>query len=446
MDDLIPLDLLGAAAAKWPERVALRFGAESWTFAELDYAATEIAGRVPATERVAFRAEMSVASIVAAWGIPRGGGVAVPIDPSLDAAAAAKAATGLGATLGWPSPAPDRPKSEPLPSDPVFVISTSGSSASPRGVIITSGNVEAAAAASQLHLGTRESDVWLLAMPLHHIAGLAILWRATHDGAAVVLHSGFGAGPFAASLRASATWTSVVPTMLRRILDEPGDWPGVRGVLVGGAHAATDLVARANAAGLAALPTYGMTETTSQACTVRPGNSAAAAGTVGHPLPGVQVSVDAQPGEPGEILIEGPTVSPGYVDEPERRGAVTTNDIGYFDASGRLVVVGRKDDVIVTGGEKVHPLRVEAALRTVSGVADAVVFGTPDQEWGERVVAVVVARELSEEAVRSGVAPSLPRFAVPTVVKIVAALPLLSNGKIDRLQTKRRFDPASDAD
>lgn len=432
MDDSTPHDLLATAARTWPDVVALRSSVGEWTYTELDYAASEIAGRVPAGERVAFRAEMTAGTVAAVWGIPRGGGVAVPIDPGLGVAEAAALATALGATLGWPEQTEAiRSDREPLPDAPAFVVATSGSSGSPRGVVLNFGNVVSAAFASQLHLGSRQQDVWLLAMPLHHVAGLAILWRAAHDGGSVVLQDGFQEAAFAAALADDVCWTSVVPTMLRRLLATPLQGPRLRGMLIGGAHVPAALLKEATDRGIPALATYGMTETTSQASTVLPGQEADSVGTVGFPLPGVEVSIDAAPGEVGLISIDGSTVSPGYVDEEPRTGPMLTSDLGYFDGSGRLVVVGRNDEVIITGGENVHPRMVEAELRAVAGVIDAVVFGVEDDEWGQMVAAVVSGTGVAEETVLAAVA-GLPDHAVPKRISIVDTLPVLSNGKVDR--------------
>jgi O-succinylbenzoic acid--CoA ligase len=308
----------------------------------------------------------------------------------------------------------------------------------PRGVVITRGNLAAAAAASQLHLGTRDSDVWLLVTPLHHVSGLAILWRGAHDGSQVIIHDGFDVPQVDAALKSGVTWVSLVPTMLRRLLrDAAGPWPAVRGALIGGAHSSPQLIAEANAAGLAALPTYGMTETTAQAATVRPGNAAVAAGTVGHPLPGVAITTDGAPGVPATILIDGPTVSPGYIDAPPRTGPLVTSDIGYFDGGGRLVVVGRGDDVVVTGGENVHPNQVEAVLTSLPGVTAAAAVGIPDPEWGERLIAMVCGAGLSRDDLAARLRERLPRHAVPQAILLVAELPHLGNGKIDRQAVRR---------
>lgn len=434
MDEPIPADLLATAAATWPAATALRIGADSWTYAELDYAANEVAGRVPAGERIAFRAAPTAAAVAALWGVPRGGGIAVPIDPNADAATAANRAAAFDATLGWPRSDSLHNEFEPSAERVALIVATSGSSAAPRGSLVTFGNIAAAAKASQLHLGTRQVDSWLLAMPLHHIAGLAILWRAAHDGCEVIVQDRFDPAGFAEALRDGATWASVVPTMLRRLIEAAplGSSSRVRGVLVGGDHSSDEMIAAANAAGLPALPTYGMTETTSQVATVRPGEAQAATGTVGFPLPGVQISIDAPPGEPGTIMVEGSTVSPGFADEPPRDGPLVTSDLGYFDSAGRLVVIGRSDDIIISGGEKIVPQEVEQALSLVPGVHDAAAFGVADDEWGHCVVAVVAAPGMTARAITEAVVDRLSRHAVPKWIEVVDALPRLSNGKIDR--------------
>ncbi|NND02435.1 MAG: acyl--CoA ligase [Acidimicrobiia bacterium] len=439
MEGKTPHDLLATAASTWPDAIALRTDSDEWTYAELDYAASEIAGRVPAGERIAFRAELTPATVAAVWGVPRGGGIAVPIDPGLDVTAAAELSASLGATMGWPEHIDQiRSERDPVPDAPALVVATSGSSGASRGVILTFGNIVSAAFASQLHLGSRRGDVWLLAMPLHHVAGLAILWRAAHDGATVHLQRGFAAEPFAAALAGDVVWTSVVPTMLRRLLAARLDAPRLRGMLVGGAHVPSDLLAEALSRGIPALATYGMTETCSQASTVLPGQEAASVGTVGFPLPGVAVAVDAAPGEIGPISISGSTVATGYVDQPSRSGPLQTNDLGYFDAAGRLVIVGRSDEVIISGGENIYPQVVERALCFVAGVSDAVVFGVADDEWGQRVVAVVEGTGIDEDSVL-GAVEGIPQYAKPKQLRVVESLPLLPNGKIDRNGAKDAF-------
>lgn len=314
-------------------------------------------------------------------------------------------------------------------------VPTSGTTGEPKPVRLTVANVSAAVAVSERRLGNDAGDRWLLTLPLHHVGGLSVLWRSAAAGGAVMLQTPFDAEATAAMLDAGeVTVASLVPTMLTRVLDiHPGPYRRVRAVLVGGAPASPELLERALDAGLPVLATYGSTETCSQIATVAPGEQGEAMGTVGRPLDGLTVAIDALPGETGEILVSGDAVSPGYGMENPRTGPLHTGDLGRFDAAGRLVVVGRAGTVIRTGGEDVVPERVEEMLVDGRSVVAAVVVGIPDAEWGEVVTAVVVPgdghdRAADEARLRLALAPhEIPRRWV-----VVDALPLLENGKIDR--------------
>jgi O-succinylbenzoic acid--CoA ligase len=268
-------------------------------------------------------------------------------------------------------------------------------------VVLTGANLAASAAASQARLGNGPGDRWLCVLPLHHVGGLSILWRSAREGGTVVLEESFDVSRAAALLASGTlTYASLVPTMLRRILEEhPGPFPGLRGVLVGGGPADPALLAAARLADLPALQTYGMTETASQVATEAPGEAGRRPGTAGRPLEGFEVRVvdgDGRalpPGGVGRLEVRGPAVSPGYLGEAERpTGAwFRTGDHGRVDGDGYLFIAGRADAVIVSGGENVHPEEVEAVLREHAGVADARVYGEDDAEWGRRVVAEVAA-------------------------------------------------------
>ena len=366
--------------------------------------------------------------------------VDVPAEPGADVVALLAAVPRVGATIhasGHDHPIPDA-----VPPDTYAIVATSGSAGRARSVILSHGNVIAAVGSSQARLGNDASDRWLLCLPLTHVAGLFVAWRSFAAGGSMVVHRSFDAARVAATLKhGDATFASLVPTMLHRILSaDSGPYQGVRAVLLGGAPARADLVERALDAGLPILQTYGMTETGSQIATVEPGEARSALGTAGRPLDGMVVTTDE-----GEILVDGPAVSPGYLGEPRRTGPFRTGDLGHFDTAGRLVVVGRKGGVIITGGENVHPAKVEAALESHPAVDVAVVFGVEEEEWGEVVAAVISAPVAAVASVAAHAERRLARHEMPKRWVAVDAMPLLANGKPDRAAAERLLrDAGSD--
>jgi len=320
------------------------------------------------------------------------------------------------------------------------VVPTSGSSGRPRGVILTDRNVAAAVDASQQRLGNGPHDRWLLTLPLFHVGGLSIVWRSLAAGGSIELHRQFDTDAAISALRGGVvTIASFVPTMLYRILArDPGPYAGLSAILLGGAPASVGLVERALLAGLPVLQTYGMTEAGSQVATVKRGTALQALGTAGPPLSGFVVSI-----EDGEVLVDGPAVSPGYVGESPRVGPHRTGDLGHFDTEGRLIVTGRKDGVIVTGGENVFPSTVEAAIESIPTTGQAVVFGAADDEWGQIVVAVVEAPSGDLPQIVEGVRSLIARHEVPRRWIAVDALPSLPNGKPDRLAAQALGEAAS---
>ena len=314
-----------------------------------------------------------------------------------------------------------------------LVVPTSGSTGDPKGVLLTAAALAASAAATERRLGG--PGRWLLALPVTHVAGLQVVLRALRAGSAPV-PAGSDAADFAAATAAlgpGRRFTSLVPTQLRRLLDAgSATLDALRSytaVLLGGAAAPAGLVATARAAGVPVVVTYGMSET--------------CGGCVydGVPLDGV--SVDLVGGD--RITIGGPVLAAGYRLRPElsRRvfagGRFVTGDAGRLAggrlAGGRLTVLGRADDVLVTGGEKVAPAAVADALAEHPAVAEAAVVGVADPDWGQRVVAVVVLRAgagLTLAEARRQVAGRVSRAAAPRELRVVDALPLLASGKLDR--------------
>jgi O-succinylbenzoic acid--CoA ligase len=257
-------------------------------------------------------------------------------------------------------------------------------------------------------LGVTVDDTWLACLPLSHVGGLSVVTRAVVTDARLVVHDGFDAEAVHTAARAGATLVSLVPTALRRI-----DPTLFRQIVLGGSRPPTELPGNV-------IATYGMTETGS--------------GVVygGHPLDGVEIRVDAG----GEIHVRCPMLLRCYRDgsSPLVEGWFATGDLGEVDDDGRLAVHGRRDDMIVTGGENVWPAVVEAVLSAHPMVADVAVAGVPDIEWGQRVVAWIVPANSSTPptlaAIRAITEESLPRYMSPKEVRLVKSLPTTSSGKV----------------
>jgi len=416
MADASARDLVRAAATTAPAAPAVVAGRETLTYEQL--------ARAPAPEgpTVTLAPTGTLDDVVRLWGAWQSGTLVIVHDPR--------------------RPPPTVPAG--LPGDAHTLVPTSGSGGAPRAAILTAGNVAAAVRASAARLGTSRGDRWLLVLPLFHVGGLAILWRMAAAGGTVVLHERFDAARVAAALRrGEVTIASLVPTMLHRVLALGGpSYPGTR-VLLGGAAAAPELVDRAFAAGLVPLPTYGMTETASQVATVDPRRAWEERRTVGRPLEGVTVTIAPAT---GEILVDGPTVFVGYAGASPRRGPHRTGDRGELDLAGRLVVTGRVDRMIVSGGENVVPERVEAVLSAHPAVEDAAVVGLPDPEWGEVVAALVVAPPAARDEIDAWCRDRLGRAGVPRRLRFATELPLLPNGKIDRASVRARLDEEARGD
>ncbi len=339
------------------------------------------------------------------------------------------------------SPPPAAPLSDATPATLMF---TSGTTGRPKGALLTLGNHRAAARASSQRLGTHPGERWLLCLPLYHIGGMSILFRACHDGLTVVLQDAFDADLTCALLwDAGVHLISLVPTMLYRLLpcfEQRGLPPALRLILLGGAAAPPDLLTRALQAGLPIALTYGLTEACAQAATALPEDVRRKPGAVGKPLPGVHVRIldennqPCPPGRVGEIVLRGPAVMPGYDGQPPLPdGALHTGDLGYLDADGDLWVLTRRTDLIVSGGENVYPEEVEQALLTHPAVAEACVVGLPDPEWGQRVAAAVTLRApCAAEDLLTHLRPRLAGYKLPRRIEILPSLPRTASGKLMR--------------
>jgi O-succinylbenzoic acid--CoA ligase len=328
-------------------------------------------------------------------------------------------------------------------------LATSGSTGQPRVALLSRAAFLASAAASAAHLGWREDDRWLLCLPLAHIGGLSVVTRCLIARKPVALlpprltaSQGSSERLAAAIVRAAPTLISMVPAQLDGLLElEPRFElpPAVRVILTGGAAASRRLLRAGAERGWPILTSYGLTEACSQVATQRPGSAHDERRGVGVPLPGVAVRI-----EDGVIHIHGPTLASGYigagVDEtidPVR--GFRTRDLGQLDAAGELHVLGRVDDLIISGGENIVPAEIEAVLQTCSGVLEVCVFGVPDPRWGEAVVAGLRTRADDPRGLIAAVAGEARRLAAFRRPKFYVCLREFTygkNGKLDRAATR----------
>ena len=293
---------------------------------------------------------------------------------------------------------PPEPPAMPRGPDEVHIIvATSGSEGEPKGAMLTGRNLAISAQAARERLGLVERDCWLDCLPLHHIGGLAILYRCACAGAAVLPVDRFDAATVWDLLRRHpVTHLSLVPVMLSRLLDACAapPPPTLRRALIGGAALPSKLAQRALELGWPLCASYGLTEAGSQVATLCNLPAGWTGDLVGYPLRRMEVRIDEGC---GRIHIRGRAVMAGYANPAlvpglglAPGGWFETADLGRLDAEGRLWVLGRADDVIVTGGVNVHPRQVEELLAGCPGISEVAVTGRPDPAWGERLVAVLV--------------------------------------------------------
>jgi O-succinylbenzoic acid--CoA ligase len=323
-------------------------------------------------------------------------------------------------------------------------IATSGTQGEPKAVMLGSANLQAGVVASRSRLPLQAGDVWLACLPLYHIGGMAILYRCAEAGAAVVLHEGFDPQRVWNDLeKYRVTHISLVPAMLARLLDAGRDSlpPALRVALIGGGPLSAALAERARAAGWPLCISYGMSETGSQVATLCDLPQGWEPGQVGSPLPGFEVEVVGENGQPtsgiGRIHIRGAAVMAGYA-SPQRQiglglaqGWFTSGDLGRIDAQGNLSVLGRHDDMLVSGGTNVHPQQVEEVLKRCQGVADAALTSVDDDVWGDLLVAAVVA-EADDEVLEKWCRNELTGAMRPRRFIRLPALPRNALGKLDR--------------
>jgi O-succinylbenzoic acid--CoA ligase len=337
------------------------------------------------------------------------GDAAFPLDRRLPAAARAGVLAAMAPAAvvdhdGEHALEPGRP----VESGDALVVATSGSTGAPKGVVLTHAAVAASAEATSTRLGVTADDHWLACLPLAHVGGLSVVTRALHLEQPLTVHDGFDPEAVTAAAREGATLVSLVATALGRI-----DPAVFRTIVLGGGRPPESLPANV-------VTTYGMTETGS--------------GVVydGIPLDGVEVRIT----DDGEIQLRGPMLLRAYRDGTcplDADGWLPTGDAGAWEADGRLVVHGRRGEMIITGGENVWPQPLEQVLAAAPGVGDVAVTGAFDAEWGQRVVAIVVPADPASpptlDQLRAHAKTALPAFCAPRELRLVSAIPRTALGK-----------------
>lgn len=344
------------------------------------------------------------------------GDAVLPLDERLPAPARAAVVNALAPSVVVEADGRrERRDGRPVDTGDALVVATSGTTGAPKGVVLTHAAVAASARATTARLEVTASDRWLACLPLSHVGGLAVVTRALLTATPLVVLDRFEPSAAMAAADAGANLVSLVPTALGRI-----DPRRFRVIVLGGSRPPSPRPPNTVA-------TYGMTETGS--------------GVVydGIPLDGVEVRVAAD----GEIELRGPMLLRAYRDGTDPRtpdGWLPTGDLGRWE-NGRLHVEGRRGDLIITGGENVWPDAVEAALAGHPGVAEVAVVGRDDPEWGQVVVAHVVPTDPGDppalDDLRDRVRATLPAYAAPRQLELVAALPRTALGKVRRSALER---------
>jgi o-succinylbenzoate---CoA ligase len=546
--EMLP-DWLQRAAENWPDRLALKQGAEQWTFAKLNQRARDLALRLPAAgvgagTRVAVLAANSLetAACVHALALVRAvlvplntrlaleelrwqvqdvraevllhdgrhatqareirqrlpelrlyswasrakgravlpqGGAALRRDSNLPARSGESAQRGSAVpahaeravALGRRAPAPQH-RASTLRGEidlgaTQAIVYTSGTTGRAKGALITFGMQWWSAVGSVLHLGLRPDDCWLACLPFYHIGGLAMLLKNVMYGVPVLVFERFDAAAVNTAITAEGvTHLSVVAAMLQRMLDALDAAAGtgarypasLRCVLLGGGPAPRPLLEDCARRGIPVAQTYGLTESCSQVATLSPADALRKLGSAGRPLASVQLRVVrdgalAGANEAGEIELRGPTITPGYADQPEataqvlRNGWLSTGDIGYLDEEGYLYVLDRRSDLIVSGGENVYPAEIEAVLLTHPQVLEAGVCGVADERWGWAALAFVQPRPgtaPSTDELRAFLAERLAHYKVPREIHLVGPLPRTAAGKLMRREMPKLLAAAGE--
>ncbi|MCH7570691.1 MAG: o-succinylbenzoate--CoA ligase [Deltaproteobacteria bacterium] len=334
-------------------------------------------------------------------------------------------------------------REEILLDQPATVIFTSGSQGRAKAVLHSYGNHYYNAEGSNMNIRLGPGDRWLLTLPLYHVGGLAILFRCLLGGAAVVL-PGQTKEIVELISRYSVSHVSMVPTQLYRILRNQKDTKrltGLKALLMGGAPMTTALLREASARGIPLHTSYGLTEMASQVTTTATNTPAEKQFTSGKVLNYREVRI----AENSDILVRGKTLSLGYVEREQvhlpvnHHGWFATGDLGQIDSEGYLTVLGRSDNMFISGGENIHPEEIETALSELSDIMAALVVPVPDEEFGHRPVAFIQTqkKKIDPEAITAELKPLLPGYKIPIAFYDLPGSMEPERLKVDRATLKK---------
>ncbi len=398
--------------------------------------------RVECGDRVAIPAHVSRETVMLIFGMLRAGVVFLPLNPKLPIAVQREYAETFGCTtvIGgteWTANFPrqrnidvqplmanpvDRAVDEPLQYDrEAAIVTTSGSTGYAKGVMLTVGNFWYNALGSNENIRFQSGDRWLLSLPLYHVDGLGVLFRSMAGGGAMVIPTQ-SESALQSCKRFKITHLSLVPTQLRRLVTELENsgkrLSDLKAVLIGGSALSSELVERSLRLGLPLFTSYGLSEMGSQVTTTRPGESIGKLTSSGRLLPYRELKIS--PG--GEILVRGKTRFAGYVTQSgiERpfdiEGWFATGDMGSLDSDGYLNLVGRKDNMFISGGENIHPEEIESVIRQCPGVEEVLVVPVRSIQWGDRPAAFIrmsEGKEIDHSTLKDVMSEKLPKFKFP---------------------------------
>jgi long-chain acyl-CoA synthetase len=469
-------DVLLTPAARTPDAVALIDDRGPTTYGELEARAARVAGALRAEgiepgERVAIDGHNTVAFVASYLGVLRAGGVAVPVNPHAPEPELARELSAVEPAVGLRPPLDGEAGAEPAAAvarddgDTAVLLFTAGTAGAPKAAMLTHGNLISNIRQVLDHpgLALTAKDVSLGVLPFFHVFGLnAVLGLGLAAGASTVLLEHFDAAVAARAVRHHCvTVLAGVPAMYHAFLElddaaaPPDSFASVRLAVSGAAALGEELFdGMRKRFDVVVHEGYGLTEASPIVTTSAIGRREPAPGSIGPPLPGVDVRLvdadgtDVLPGDPGEIWVHGPSVFPGYWQDPDATaraltgdGWLRTGDVAVEDDDGELSLVDRAKDLVIVSGFNVYPAEVEEVLLDHPDIAEAAVVGEPSPRTGESIVAFAVpesGRALDADELLSHCARSLARYKCPTRIEVVEALPRSFAGKVLRRELRPR--------